>query len=44
MGRGDRAVRRWKNDRIRTKKLRAQRKAATVRTAVAEPTAPPTAP
>jgi hypothetical protein len=36
MGRGDRAVRRWKNDRIRAKKTRAQTKSDTARAAAAE--------
>ena len=36
MGRGDRAVKRWKNDRIRAKKARDKK--ATVRTPAAEQT------
>jgi hypothetical protein len=32
MARGDRRKRRWKNDRQRTKKERAKRRAATART------------
>jgi len=41
MGRGARPVRRWKNDRIRKKKLRAKRQAAAPRV-VAETAAPAT--
>jgi hypothetical protein len=36
MGRGARATRRWKNDRIRTKKSRLRRKADAARAAAAE--------
>jgi len=36
MGRGARATRRWKNDRIRDKKARLRRKAEAARTAAVE--------
>ena len=36
MGRGARATRRWKNDRIRTKKARERRKGEVARVAAAE--------
>jgi hypothetical protein len=36
MGRGARATRRWKNDRIREKKARLQRKSDVARAAAAE--------
>jgi hypothetical protein len=43
MGRGARPVRRWKNDRIRAKKARIQRRSVEARAAATErqaPTAP----
>jgi hypothetical protein len=40
MGRGDRPVRRWKNDRIRAKRARIRRKAEDARAAAAERPAP----
>jgi len=36
MGRGARPVRRWKNDRIRTKKARLQRRSELARAAASE--------
>jgi hypothetical protein len=36
MGRGARATRRWKNDRIRAKKARTRRKADAARAAAAQ--------
>ena len=36
MGRGARATRRWKNDRIRAKKARGRRKADAARAAAAQ--------